>query len=350
MKKWTIFLLHLGHWLLYLTIVSTLLPIFSDASLRMWLVIDQAIFFSPLGISLIAPALISFYLSYFSFFKKYYVKRKIFRLLAAIVLSSLLVAGLDLLIAYFTMAPFSHYHMKWDSCLLVSAGTSFFYLCLIQGMLGLIMKGFVSGFSDMKEKAELNKKNYEMELALIKAQISPHFLFNTINNIDVLIQKDAAKASAYLNKLSDMMRFMLYEIKTEKIPMAKELSYIERYIELQKIRTSNASYIKYEVKGAADTMLIEPMLFIPFIENAFKHAENKKIENAIDIRIRIENDRIDFECRNSYSSEKQLRPEQGGLGNELIQRRLALLYPGKHAFKVENENHVYKVNLSLTTG
>ncbi len=222
------------------------------------------------------------------------------------------------------------------------------FIGLVNGIMGLVMKGFITWYNDIKIKTELNKKNYEMELALMKAQINPHFLFNTINNIDVLIQKDATKASEYLNKLSDIMRFMLYETKTEKIALEKELSYIKKYVELQKIRTTNHNYVKFEVKGSAGDLLIEPMLFIPFIENAFKHAENKKVENAIKISFIIEKDKIKFECENAYSLDTQLKPENSGLGNELIQRRLVLLYPNRHTFEVVNKNGTYKVNLLLS--
>jgi two-component system LytT family sensor kinase len=148
--------------------------------------------------------------------------------------------------------------------------------------------------------------------------------------------------------LSDIMRFTLYETKAEKIPLSKELSYIKKYIELQKIRTSNESFIKYVVNGEPNNLLIEPMLFIPFIENAFKHAENKKVENAIKISFAIEKDKIKFECENAYSVNTQLKPEHSGLGNDLIQRRLALLYPNKHTFEVINKSNIYKVNLVLS--
>lgn len=146
----------------------------------------------------------------------------------------------------------------------------------VNGIIGIVIKGFITSYGDIKLKEELNKKNYEVELALMKAQINPHFLFNTINNIDVLIEKDAAKASVYLNKLSDIMRFMLYETKTEKITLVKELAYIEKYIDLQKIRTAKPESINYLVNGEAKNLMIEPMLFIPFIENAFKHSESVK--------------------------------------------------------------------------
>src|ERR1044071_687955 len=115
-----------------------------------------------------------------------------------------------------------------------------------------------------------------MELALIKSQINPHFLFNTINNIDVLIAKDSAKASEYLNKLSGILRYMIYETRNEKISLAGELDYIEKYLELQKIRTANPDYVNFQISGEANNLKIAPMILFPFIENAFKHTENKK--------------------------------------------------------------------------
>ena len=188
------------------------------------------------------------------------------------------------------------------------------FISLVNGATGLVMKGFFTWYNDIKVKVDLAKKNYEMELALVKSQINPHFLFNTINNIDVLITKDATRASEYLNKLSDIMRFMLYETKPAKIPLNKELTYIEKFIELQKIRTTNPHYINYTVKGDATNLMIPPMLLIPFIENAFKHAENKKAENAININLDIEQEKFIFKCENTYNQNSQMKQEHSGLG------------------------------------
>jgi two-component system, LytTR family, sensor kinase len=186
-----------------------------------------------------------------------------------------------------------------------------------------------------------------MELALVKSQINPHFLFNTINNIDVLIEKDPPTASRYLNKLSDILRFMLYEAKTDKIPLVKELTYIEKYIDLQRIRTANPDYVDYSFTGVADHIMIEPMLFIPFIENAFKHAENKKLENTIHIRVAAGDHELSFACENKFNDPGPGRSVRAGLGNELIQRRLNLLYPGKHRLEIRVGEQTYKVKLSI---
>jgi len=183
---------------------------------------------------------------------------------------------------------------------------------------------------------------------LVKSQLDPHFLFNTLNNIDVLILKDATEASNYLNKLSDIMRFMLFETKTDKIFLSKEIEYIEKYIALQKIRTANSNYINFEVKGVSNSQTIAPMVFLPFIENAFKHTIDKKMDNAINIRIIIQKDSIQFECKNKFNPNRKLKQENNGLGNTLIEKRLNLLYSEKHILEVEKGKGQYSVRLTIT--
>ncbi len=218
----------------------------------------------------------------------------------------------------------------------------------VSGIVGLIIHGFIQWFGDLKTKEELFKKNHQMELSLVKSQLDPHFLFNTLNNIDILILKDAQKASSYLNQLSDIMRFMLFETKTDDIPLTKEIEYIKKYIELQKIRTSNKDYVHLKIEGNSTGRSIAPMVFIPFIENAFKHSINKKTEHAILIEISILKNNISLKCSNKYNPERMINTTQAhGLGNELIEKRLALIYPDKHTLKIEKQNNTYIVNLKI---
>lgn len=318
---------------MYLLVISGLLLVVDHTKINV---------ISPAFFGAIIPAFFGFYIFYGVLFDRYLAKKKLLKFFLYQLLVCIMVAVITEVIIHSIFNVNKNFGPIFFSGLLIS------FIGLVNGIMGLVMRGFITWYNDIKIKVELDKKNYEMELALMKAQINPHFLFNTINNIDMLIQKDAIKASEYLNKLSDIMRFMLYETKTEKIALEKELSYIEKYVELQKIRTTNSNYVKYEVKGNAGDLLIEPMLFIPFIENAFKHAENKKVENAIKVCFIIEKDKIKFECENAYSVDTQLNPEHSGLGNELIQRRLVLLYPNRHAFEAVNKNGIYKVNLLLS--
>jgi LytS/YehU family sensor histidine kinase len=219
-------------------------------------------------------------------------------------------------------------------------------IALICGIVALAIKGFITWFNEIKLKELLKEKNHEMEMALIKSQLDPHLLFNTINNIDSLILKDAVAASDYLNKLSDIMRFVLYETTANKILLSQEIEYIGKYIALQKIRTANESYVHFEVTGSIGDKRVAPMVFIPFIENAFKHTNNKKIENAITINIIIKDETIQLICENKFDS-MSLKQPIGGLGNGLVKKRLDLIYAGKHKLEVNRYNELYSINLTI---
>jgi len=223
-------------------------------------------------------------------------------------------------------------------------------IALINGVIALVIRGFVTWIEEIKLKEQLKQKNHEMEMALVKAQLDPHFLFNTINNIDVLIIKNSEDASNYLNKLSDIMRFMLFENKTDEILLSKEIEYIDKYIELQKIRTANSNYISFKITGNPNGKIIAPMVFIPFIENAFKHTTNKKLDRAIVVEIVIKNDSVKLSCINKIDPLRKTQQESNGLGNELIIKRLHLIYPDRHTLKITNENNLYCVTLAIQNG
>ena len=345
MKKSVVVLLHIGYWLMYLFLVMLVFITLNNGKMHITIkVLGIVLFYSPFGFGAILPALAGFYTCYSILFDRFLTRKKILQLFLASLALSLIVSIVTQLIMYVT---FFGKGVNWSVDTCIAMGLFLAFISLVHGATGLVMKGFFTWYNDIKVKVDLAKKNYEMELALVKSQINPHFLFNTINNIDVLITKDATRASEYLNKLSDIMRFMLYETKPAKIPLNKELTYIEKFIELQKIRTTNQHYINYTVKGDATNLMIPPMLFIPFIENAFKHAENKKAENAININLDIEKDKIVFKCENTYNQNSQMKQEHSGLGSELIKKRLTLLYPGKHTLTITNNNELYKVALSL---
>lgn len=344
MKKSLKLLLHIGFWLGHTIIVSMIM----FAALRTE-EISQAdayyYFFFVFGVAFIPPVA-SFYAHYTFLFRKYLQRRKI---ALSIVFSVILATGA-------TFLGFSFIYMTSEEaavCVYTGFPYAFsftFGLSLLYGIIALVLKGFLTWFEELKLKEELLEKTHQMELELVKSQLDPHFLFNTINNIDILIEKDPEEASQYLKKLSDIMRFMLYQTKGEEIPLSRELEYIEKYIELQKIRTSNQKYVQYEVSGTADQKQVAPMIFIPFIENAFKHASNKKMENAVDIGIKIAENSIIFTCKNKFQKHNASKNGANGLGNDLIQKRLHLLYPQKHILEVNKASDLYSVHLTLLNG
>ena len=339
MKKPIVILLHIAYWLLNVILLlffARFLP--HNGGLRTLGACLRFLYLAPLGPAALVPAIIGFYSFYTVLYSRFFAGKRFLSL--ALWGGAVCVGGalVTLFLLYRFWVPDLPERNGAGEITMMIVCLSL--LTLVHGVIGLVVKGFITAYEDIQVKAE-------MELALVRSQISPHFLFNTLNNIDVLIEKDASKASAYLNKLSDILRFMLYETKTEKIPLSKELTYIEKYIDLQRIRTANPSYVSYVVNGETGSCMIEPMLFIPFVENAFKHEENRKMEDAIRIRFDVDKDHITFECENKYS--RKARVEHGGLGKELIQKRLDLLYPRAHVLRVTDDNDVYKTTLILDT-
>ena len=295
----------------------------------------------PAWILLTLPQVVSFYMFYLVLFLRFLKTKRLFLL----GVWGFVVAGLSPLVGFAVSGPVYGWkygpHFNLDG---VAEWSVLGAVCCVHGVLGLILKGFFSWYEDIHLKERLHRKNFEMELALLKSQLNPHFLFNTLNNIDVLIRKDADRASLYLNQLSDILRFMLYEASSEQISIHQELQYIDKYIQLQKIRTAHPEYIHYSVEGEAGERWIEPMLFIPFIENAFKHA-GKKAENAIRVRFTFAGDRINFVCENKFNSVGG--GTGAGLGNELIRRRLALLYPDRHRLDINIHDDIDKATLEI---
>jgi len=347
MKKSIIVLLHIGFWFCYLILGMVLLgflygndPDVADARIVRAM---QVMFFFAL-----LPAAITFYSYYFILFPKFLKQKKIGKLILFATLISLGAA----LVGYTGLVNVAgeNWCAGEESEPMGTVVAFMAFIATISGIIALVIQGFITWFEEIKLKETLKQKNQEMELALVKAQLDPHFLFNTINNIDVLILKNPDDASDYLNKLSDIMRFMLYETKTEKIPLTKEIEYIKKYIDLQKIRTANTNYVKFNLDGKVNGQTIAPMLFIPFIENAFKHNNNKKLQNAIEIDIQVGKKKIQLICNNKFDVNRKLNGESNGLGNELIKKRLNLIYPEKHHLEITNEDNLYRVSLTVQHG
>lgn len=341
MKKSIIVGLHIGFWLCYVVLTMVLLGLYFKGEEPMDSRIEGA-FMRVFFFSFI-PSIISFYSFYFLVFPIIQQKKFVLSMIYAIAIS-VGAALLGTVLMYIILGADSLTEGEEPAIV----GVIFIsFVALIIGVLALSIKGFITWFEEIKLKEELKQKNHEMELALVKSQLDPHFLFNTLNNIDILILKDATEASNYLNKLSDIMRFMLFETKTDKILLAKEIEYIEKYIALQKIRTANSNYINFKVTGTPSGQTIAPMVFIPFIENAFKHTTNKKLDNAINISILIKNESVKLKCENKFDPNRKLKQENNGLGNDLIEKRLKLIYPEKHILEVVNGQDIYSVSLTI---
>ncbi|MBI9060882.1 MAG: sensor histidine kinase [Marinilabiliaceae bacterium] len=215
---------------------------------------------------------------------------------------------------------------------------------------GSLLKGFIAWFDAGRIQTELEKRSLQHELESLKSQINPHFLFNTLNNIDSLILIEPQQASASLLKLSDILRYMLYSTEKPTINLSQEIKHIENIIELQNLRLANVDFVHFSNEITHPGIQIAPLIFTPFIENAFKYVVNQGALPAIEIALTNSNSELSFRCRNYYDPQKQNNTSgTGGIGLTNVQRRLNLLYPEKHALQITKENNTFEIKLTLTT-
>lgn len=196
-----------------------------------------------------------------------------------------------------------------------------------------------------KQKQVMAKEKLAAELSFLKSQVNPHFLFNTLNGIYSLANKKSDKTGWAIVKLSELMRHMLYESEKEMVPLDKEIRYLENYIELQRLRLSSNSNVSFQVEGETTGKTIEPMLMIPFIENAFKHGVDADGADIV-VSIKVSNSELNLNVRNRISK-SQSKDESSGIGLVNIKKQLENRYPGKHRLKIEEKDNTFIVELNI---
>jgi two-component system, LytTR family, sensor kinase len=199
-----------------------------------------------------------------------------------------------------------------------------------------------------KRQKELEKEKLNSELAFLKSQISPHFFFNTLNNIYSLIGINSEDAQNAVLKLSKLMRYLLYDSEQGLSQLSSEIDFMNNYIDLMRLRMSEKVKLHVNFPSKYENTAIPPLLFIPFIENAFKHGISYREKSFIDITLDIGKEWITFTCRNSLVKPvEEIGTEQSGIGLDNVRKRLALLFPGRHELTIDSENAVFHVILKI---
>lgn len=195
----------------------------------------------------------------------------------------------------------------------------------------------------------LQQQKLEAELSSLKNQIQPHFLFNTLNSLYSLILKKSDKAVQVVLRLSELLRYVLYESEHEKIALSKEIEFINSYIELEQMRLGSSASIEMEVCGDVSSHYIAPLIIMPFVENSVKHcAVLPGKENMISIRISVDRKFFQLQIKNPTMKEVSLvTMKEGGIGLKNVRKRLELLYAGKHQLEMKNEDDWFEVNLII---
>ncbi len=212
---------------------------------------------------------------------------------------------------------------------------------------GVAVKLLVDYSRLQKRMAETAKEKAEAELNFLKSQINPHFVFNSLNSVYFLIDKNNHEARNALHKFSEMLRYQLYEMNDEKIPVEKEVKYLKDYVDLQQLRKDERYLVKFHSDASVTGFSIEPLLLVPLVENAFKHiSHHTHTMNYVTVDMTRQNGHFHFQVKNSKETQP-ITEEQGGIGLQNVKRRLELLYPAKHQLEITETPADFLVSLKL---
>lgn len=265
------------------------------------------------------------------------------------VLLTILLAGL---IWMMTIYAVNHNYLgssinPWDQKYFVPMLLSVSYTMAITMSLKMV-KGW---YERERVTQNLERISMETELKYLKSQINPHFLFNSLNSLYALTLTKSDKAPELVLKLSEILRYVLYEGGEKWVSLEKEISYLRSYLDLEQIRNGDRLRINFTINGSVNGKQVAPMLFLTFLENSFKHGIHRKTTSGfVDIEMNLEEDELDFMIKNSKPKFKAdaLNGKVGGIGIENIRKRLNLLYPDKHRLEISDGSDDYNVKLHLT--
>lgn len=220
-------------------------------------------------------------------------------------------------------------------------------LVIIIGIYAILIGFMINWFESQKLRDELINQQQASELALMRSQVNPHFLFNTLNNIYSLVYRKSDEAPEAVMKLSSIMRYMLYDSAAQMVPLEKEIEYLKSFIELQILRIKQPDFVLLQIEGDTEGRSIAPMLLISFVENAFKHS-SKNHRPGIVIHLSVLKDQLIFEVVNFLKKETPASDEiASGMSLDMIRRRLELIYPDKHKLSIIEDSEKFRIKLLI---
>jgi len=226
----------------------------------------------------------------------------------------------------------------------------FFLSFFLVTTVSTIAKIIVDWARYQREKQEIATKTVTSELQFLRSQINPHFLFNTLNSLYALTLKKSDIAPEIVLKLSEMMRYMLYECNEKTVLLSNEVNYIKNYLDLERLRHGAGADIQLNISGEIKDQRIAPLFFIPFLENSFKHGLNHQLKNGfVHIDLQISEKKVHFSIQNSKPEQMPLAPSKraGGFGLANVKHRLKLIYPDKHELRVMIGPQAYEMDLVI---
>ena len=288
-----------------------------------------------------------FYLNYYLLIPKLFFTRKYLIYASLLLICMWLIAYIPQLVD--VIKP-DHIHSHKESHHFRPMKRNFFFFRINHNFFLFLAVAFFSLLLKISNRwRQTEKEKISAELSYLKAQINPHFLFNTLNSIySLAIQKADATAPA-VQQLSSMMRYVLNESIKDYVPLQKEIEYISNYVGLQQLRFGKEMHLQFNVKGDIGSNQIAPLILIPFIENAFKYGVNAEEESDIRIMISIANSKLNLEVINNIVRTKISDEQQGGIGITNTRERLNLIYPSGHELLIfeEGRKHIVKLTIQM---
>lgn len=332
------FLVHAAVWIVFFLMWDRIVYFYISNPLN-------RLYFSALDVSLIICA---FYMVYLYLMPDYLRRKNLWRLIA---LSALLFISLAALYSWLMSVLLHHlfmpihFYFAWNY---TQMQVNRYLIALVGVLGGCFIKLAADRLAAQRKIDQMEKEKSQAELTYLKAQINPHFLFNSLNSLYTQLELSPNDAKGTLVSIAEMLRYQLYDCAADRIALEKELVYLENYFNLQSLRTDNCitTLIK---EGEPGELSIAPLLLIPFVENAFKYvSDDNEQENFIRVAITIKNNELFFNCVNTFNAEKNTGAAGNkGIGLINVKKRLALVYPGRHRLQQQTDAQIYTVNLTL---
>jgi two-component system, LytTR family, sensor histidine kinase AlgZ len=331
--------LHLSFWCVYLSFF-----LYQVSSYRRSGDVEWSRVLTIAGFQIIFASICS-YINYFVFLPRFLKHRNVWRYLLEFTAPFAIIMFLRIYLERFWIDGFTgNEEYLYKTRFVVQVITTNFFIVVFVAMLRFA----VEWLEFEAKKKEVENEKLMAELNFLKAQINPHFLFNTLNNLYYLAYSKSDNTTEVIAKLSQMMRYMIYDSNHPKVLLSKEIEYMQSYISLERLRLNDQIPIKFEISGNTENVWITPLIFITFLENAFKHGVSNSNPKAwVNISIQLTGKECVYIVENSKTSEQKETGEKSGIGLQNVKRRLELSYPGNHQLETIDTEEKYQVKLNL---
>jgi two-component system, LytTR family, sensor histidine kinase AlgZ len=335
-----VLVLHLLFWCIYLSFIFYQISFYQRERGYDW---DRALTFTAVQL---AFTLTITYFNYFILLPRFLKSKRLWRYLIEFIIPFTILITIRIYLQRYMIAGSGREAYFNSTMYVVQVTAVTLFIVFFVGMLRFAVDWFEL---EAKKKAIENERLIA-ELNFLKAQINPHFLFNTLNNLYYLAYSKSDNTTEVIAKLSQMMRYMIYDSNYAQVLLSREIEYMQNYISLERIRLNNQIPITFDVEGDPDRVLISPLIFITFLENAFKHGVSNSYDGAwVKVSIKLNGKECVYTVENSkLPGTKPEAHEKSGIGLQNVKRRLELSYPDNYTLHVNDTTDRYKVQLNIT--